>query len=168
MDSLLYIVHLFNSGGLVMYPLVILSIIVIAIGIERYTYFKANTALLKEFSHDVYFAIKDNDWKKRLGVVFSTASDYDYQTDAEEEVQTLEAKSQKLRVRIEKNGRGGKTVTIVSGFVGREDDLKELGKALKSKCGVGGSAKDGEVLVQGDFRQRVIEILRAMGYSQTK
>ena len=107
--------------------------------------------------------MKDNDWKKRLGVVFSTASDYDYQTDAEEEVQTLEAKIQKLRVRIEKNGRGGKTVTIVS-----EDDLKELGKALKSKCGVGGSAKDGEVLVQGDFRQRVIEILRAMGYSQTK
>lgn len=112
--------------------------------------------------------MKDNDWKKRLGVVFSTASDFDYQTDAEEEVQTLEAKSQKLRVRIEKNGRGGKTVTIVSGFVGREDDLKELGKVLKSKCGVGGSAKDGEVLVQGDFKQRVIEILRTLGYSQTK
>ena len=112
--------------------------------------------------------MKDNDWKKRLGVVFSTASDYDYQTDTEEKVQTLEAKVQKLRVRIEKNGRGGKTVTIVSGFVGREDDLKELGKVLKSKCGVGGSAKDGEVLVQGDFKQRVIEILRAMGYSQTK
>ncbi len=112
--------------------------------------------------------MKDNDWKKRLGVVFSTASDFDYQTDTEEEVQTLEAKSQKLRVRIEKNGRGGKTVTIVSGFVGSEDDLKELGKALKSKCGVGGSAKDGEVLVQGDFKQRVIEILRTMGYSQTK
>ena len=64
MDSLLYIVHLFNSGGLVMYPLVILSIIVIAIGIERYTYFKANTELLKEFSHDVYFAVKENDWAK--------------------------------------------------------------------------------------------------------
>ena len=73
-----------------------------------------------------------------------------------------------MRVRIEKNGRGGKTVTIVSGFVGSEDNLKELGKVLKSKCGVGGSAKDGEVLVQGDFKQRVIEILRAMGYSQTK
>ena len=112
--------------------------------------------------------MKDNDWKKRLGVVFSTATAYDYQTDAEEEVKTLEAKEQKLRVRIEKNGRGGKTVTIVSGFIGSETALKELGKALKSKCGVGGSAKDGEVLVQGDFKQRVIEILRAMGYTQTK
>lgn len=112
--------------------------------------------------------MKDNDWKNRLGVVFSTAADYDYQTDAEEEVKTLEAKEQKLRVRIEKNGRGGKTVTIVSGFIGCETALKELGKALKSKCGVGGSAKDGEVLVQGDFKQRVIEILRAMGYTQTK
>ena len=117
---------------------------------------------------DIVSHMKDNDWKKRLGVVFSTATDYDYQTDAEEEVKTLEAKEQKLRVRIEKNGRGGKTVTIVSGFIGSETDLKELGKALKSKCGAGGSAKEGEVLVQGDFKQRVIEILRAMGYTQTK
>ncbi len=117
---------------------------------------------------DIVSHMKDNDWKKRLGVVFSTATDYDYQTDAEEEVKTLEAKEQKLRVRIEKNGRGGKTVTIISGFIGSETDLKELGKALKSKCGVGGSAKGGEVLVQGDFKQRVIEILRAMGYTQTK
>ena len=117
---------------------------------------------------DIVSHMKDNDWKKRLGVVFSTATDYDYQTDAEEEVKTLEAKEQKLRVRIEKNGRGGKTVTIISGFIGSETDLKELGKALKSKCGVGGSAKEGEVLVQGDFKQRVIEILRAMGYTQTK
>lgn len=112
--------------------------------------------------------MKDNDWKKRLGVVFSTTTDYDYQTDAEEEAETLEARIQKLRVRIEKNGRGGKTVTIVSGFVGSEADQKELGKALKSKCGVGGSIKDGEILVQGDFKQRVIEILRTMGYLQTK
>lgn len=117
---------------------------------------------------DIVSHMKDNDWKKRLGVVFSTATDYDYQTDAGEEVKTLEAIEQKLRVRIEKNGRGGKTVTIVSGFIGSETDLKELGKALKSKCGVGGSAKEGEVLVQGDFKQRVIEILRAMGYTQTK
>ena len=78
------------------------------------------------------------------------------------------SKGSKVARTHRKNGRGGKTVTIVSGFVGSEDDLKELGKVLKSKCGVGGSAKDGEVLVQGDFKQRVIEILRAMGYSHTK
>lgn len=112
--------------------------------------------------------MKDNDWKQRLGVVFSTATDYNYQTTAEEEAETLAANAQKLRVRIEKNGRGGKTVTIVSGFVGTEADLKALGKTLKSKCGVGGSVKDGEMLVQGDFRQRVVELLRAMGYTQTK
>ena len=112
--------------------------------------------------------MKDNDWKKRLGVVFSTASDYEYQTNDTEEVETLKESAQKLRVRIEKNGRGGKTVTIVDGFVGDEMALKNLGKTLKSKCGVGGSVKDGEVLVQGDFKQRIVELLRTMGYTQTK
>ena len=112
--------------------------------------------------------MKDNDWKKRLGVVFSTASDYEYQTNDAEEVETLKERAQKLRVRIEKNGRGGKTVTIVDGFVGDETALKNLGKTLKSKCGVGGSVKDGEILVQGDFKQRIVELLRTMGYTQTK
>lgn len=112
--------------------------------------------------------MKDNDWKKRLGVVFSTASDYEYQTNDTEEVETLKESAQKLRVRIEKNGRGGKTVTIVDGFVGDETALKNLGKTLKSKCGVGGSVKDGEILVQGDFKQRIVELLRTMGYTQTK
>lgn len=112
--------------------------------------------------------MKDNDWKKRLGVVFSTASDYEYQTNDAEEVETLKESAQKLRVRIEKNGRGGKTVTIVDGFVGDETALKNLGKTLKSKCGVGGSVKDGEILVQGDFKQRIVELLRTMGYTQTK
>ena len=112
--------------------------------------------------------MKDNDWKKRLGVVFSTASDYEYQTNDTEEVETLKESAQKLRVRIEKNGRGGKTVTIVDGFVGDEMALKNLGKTLKSKCGVGGSVKDGEILVQGDFKQRIVELLRTMGYTQTK
>lgn len=112
--------------------------------------------------------MKDNDWKKRLGVVFSTASDYEYQTNEAEEAETLKESEQKLRVRIEKNGRGGKTVTIVGGFVGDEMALKTLGKTLKSKCGVGGSVKDGEILVQGDFKQRIVELLRTMGYTQTK
>ena len=73
-----------------------------------------------------------------------------------------------LRVRIEKKGRGGKTATLVSGFVGTSADLADLGRTLKSKCGVGGSVKDGEILVQGDFRERVVSLLRSMGYTGTK
>jgi translation initiation factor 1 len=85
-----------------------------------------------------------------------------------EENETLPKQQQKLRVSIEKNYRGGKTVTLVKNFVGTEDDLKELGKLLKTKCGVGGSCKDGEVLVQGDFKEKVIELLKKEGYTQTK
>ena len=111
--------------------------------------------------------MKNNDWKDRLGMVFSTNPDYHFEND-EEEIETLPRQQQKLRVRIEKNHRGGKTVTIVSGFVGSDDDLKELGRLLKTKCGVGGSQKDGEVLVQGDFKEKVIQILKQEGYTQTK
>ena len=111
--------------------------------------------------------MKNNDWKDRLGMVYSTNPDYHFEND-EEEIETLPRQQQKLRVRIEKNHRGGKTVTIVAGFVGSEDDLKELGRLLKTKCGVGGSQKDGEVLVQGDFKEKVIQILKQEGYTQTK
>ena len=83
-------------------------------------------------------------------------------------METLPKNQQKLRVSVEKKGRGGKTVTVVSGFVGTEDDLKDLGKFLKTKCGVGGSAKDNEVLIQGELKQRVIDLLKAEGYTQTK
>jgi translation initiation factor 1 len=69
---------------------------------------------------------------------------------------------------MEKKGRGGKTVTLVRGFIGTEDDLKELGKLLKTKCGVGGSAKESEIIIQGDFKQRIIDLLKAEGYTQTK
>ena len=112
--------------------------------------------------------MKNNDWKDRLGMVYSTNPNFQVETGDEEEAETLPKNQQRLRVRMEKNGRGGKTVTIVAGFVGTEADLKELGKWLKGRLGVGGSAKDGEVIVQGDFKQRVIDLLKADGYTQTK
>ncbi len=112
--------------------------------------------------------MKNNDWKDRLNVVYSTNPDYQYENIGEEEAETLPKNQQKLRVSMEKKGRGGKTVTLIRGFVGTEDDLKELGKLLKTKCGVGGSAKDEEIIIQGDFKQRIIDLLKAEGYTQTK
>lgn len=112
--------------------------------------------------------MKSNDWKDRLNVVYSTNPDFNYECIEEEEAETLPKNQQKLRVGIEKKGRGGKTVTIIKGFIGSEEDLKDLGKLLKTKCGVGGSAKEGEIIIQGDFKQRIIELLKAEGYTQTK
>lgn len=112
--------------------------------------------------------MKKNDWKDRLNIVYSTNPDFNYQLDEEEEQETIDPKQQKLRVSIEKKGRGGKTVTVISGFIGLEDDLKELERMLKTKCGVGGAVKDGEILIQGEFKQRIIDLLKAEGYSQTK
>ena len=106
----------------------------------------------------------DNDWKRRLGVVFSTNPDFEYEETAEIEPETLEPSKQNLIVSIDRKGRGGKQVTLVTGFVGISDDLAELGRTLKVKCGVGGSAKDGEITIQGDFRDRVVSLLKDMGY----
>ncbi len=106
----------------------------------------------------------DNDWKKRLGVVYSTNPDFKYEEETEEEPQTPEPGAQKLTVTIDRRNRGGKQVTLVSGFIGSEDDLAELGRTLKMKCGVGGSAKNGEITIQGDFRDKVTELLIGMGY----
>lgn len=106
----------------------------------------------------------DNDWKKRLGVVFSTNPDFVFEEETAEEVETLAPEKQKLIVSIDRRNRGGKQVTLVSGFVGSEDDLKDLGKTLKVKCGVGGSAKDGEITIQGDLRDKVTALLCSMGY----
>ncbi|MBE6250653.1 MAG: translation initiation factor [Bacteroidales bacterium] len=106
----------------------------------------------------------DNDWKKRLGVVFSTNPDFVYEQEEDQQEETLEPCRQNLIVSIDRKGRAGKQVTLVKGFVGREDDLAELGRTLKVKCGVGGSAKDGEIAIQGDFRDRVVDLLKSMGY----
>ncbi len=105
----------------------------------------------------------ENDWKKRLGVVFSTNPDFAYEEEAVQE-ETLEPSKQNLIVKIDRKGRAGKQVTLVTGFIGTADDLAELGRTLKVKCGVGGSAKDGEITIQGDFRDRVVALLKDMGY----
>ena len=111
---------------------------------------------------------KDVDRKKRVGVVYSTNTDFDYSEDTQDEAISLPKNQQKLRLYMERAGRGGKTVTIVKFFVGSEDDMMNLCKILKQKCGVGGSVKDGEIIIQGDHRQRLLEILKKEGYTQTK
>lgn len=112
--------------------------------------------------------MKNNDWKDRLNVVFSTNPNYQYETEEEEEQELLPKNQQKLRVKLDRKNRGGKTVTLVTGFVGPEEDLKALGKLLKGKLGVGGSAKDGEIIIQGEFKERVIDILLKDGYKDVK
>ncbi len=106
--------------------------------------------------------------KNRVGVVYSTNPDYDYNYESQEEQELISANQQKLRVLIDRKQRKGKEVTLVTGFVGPEHDLKDLGKLLKSKCGVGGSVKDGEVIIQGNQRDKVVKILLDEGYSNTK
>lgn len=108
--------------------------------------------------------MKNNDWKSRLGVMYSTNPDFKYETEEEPEEETLPKDKQKLYIALDKRNRGGKMVTLVTGFRGTSEDLEALGKMLKVKCGVGGSAKEGEIIIQGDFRQKVAEILVKEGY----
>ncbi len=112
--------------------------------------------------------MKKNDWKDRLNVVYSTNPDYKYESEEEDEVASIEPSKQNLRVQLDRKNRGGKIVTLITGFIGSEDELKELGKMLKMKCGVGGAAKDGEIIIQGDFKNRILELLKKEGYTRTK
>lgn len=109
-----------------------------------------------------------NDWKERLGMVYSTNADFKYETPATPATQTLPAAKQKLRVALDKRNRGGKQVTVVADFVGSAEDLTALAKTLKTKCGVGGSAKDGEIIIQGDHRDKIVALLIGMGYNARK
>ena len=106
----------------------------------------------------------DNDWKKRLGVVYSTNEDYNYDSDQDEVQETLPPDEQKLYVSLDRKNRKGKSVTLVEGFSGTGEDLRTLAKELKTKCGVGGSVKEGGIIIQGDFRDRVIGLLKEKGY----
>ncbi|WP_287620445.1 translation initiation factor [Parabacteroides sp.] len=112
--------------------------------------------------------MKTNDWKDRLGVMYSTNPDFKYDTGDTEEEQTLPKEKQALRISLDKRNRGGKMVTLITGFRGTSEDLTALGKLLKVKCGVGGSAKDGEIIIQGDLRAKVLDILRKEGYSKSR
>lgn len=107
----------------------------------------------------------ENDWKKRLGVVYSTNPDFDYAVEDSSEAQTLPPSRQRLTVSIDRRRRAGKQVTLVSGFVGTREDLAALTRVLKVKCGVGGSFSDGEVLIQGDVRDKLVSLLQGMGYN---
>lgn len=110
---------------------------------------------------------RNNEWKKLDGLVFSTNPDLNL--DREEEVEETESPAdQRLRIWLDRKKRRGKAVTLITDFVGNEDDLKDLSKALKTYCGVGGSAKEGEILIQGDQRDKVLKYLLDKGYSQTK
>jgi translation initiation factor 1 len=104
-------------------------------------------------------------WKERLNVVYSTNPDFKYESsNDEEQPTTLPANKQNLKVSIDRKQRAGKSVTLVQGFIGTDDDLKELARTLKNKCGVGGSAKDGEIIIQGEFKQKVADLLVQAGY----
>ena len=106
-----------------------------------------------------------SDWKNRLGVMYSTNPDFQYEhEDSEEVVETLPPEKQRLRITLDRKQRRGKEVTLVSGYVGSADDLTELSRLLKQRCGVGGAAKDGEIIIQGNQVEKVKEILRSLHY----
>lgn len=111
---------------------------------------------------------KSNNWKSREGIVYSTNDDFGYNTGDNEEEATLPPAQQNLKVMLDKSGRAGKQVTLVAGFVGSGTDLESLTKLLKTKCGVGGSSKEGQILIQGDAREKVVNILAKEGYRAKK
>ena len=113
---------------------------------------------------DYNLEVMENDWKKRLGVVYSTDPEFRYDSEGTEEPDTLPPGEQKLYVMRDRKNRKGKTVTLVQGFVGKVEDLKALGRELKNSCGAGGSAGNGDILIQGDFVARITGILEAKGY----
>ncbi|MBS1488506.1 MAG: translation initiation factor [Bacteroidetes bacterium] len=111
---------------------------------------------------------KKNEWKNREGVVYSTNQNFQYDYAGNEEMETPPPHQQNLRVVLDKSGRAGKQVTLITGFIGKADDLETLTKLLKTKCGVGGSCKDGEIILQGDLWEKVVQALIKEGYRAKK
>ena len=109
-----------------------------------------------------------NKKNNRSGIVYSTDDQFDYDYDEQEEEATLPPSQQHLKIMLDRKQRKGKEVTLITGFTGAEEDLKALGKQLKSKCGVGGSVKNGEILLQGDFRDKAMQLLINEGYNVKK
>ncbi|GHV02889.1 translation initiation factor [Bacteroidia bacterium] len=112
--------------------------------------------------------MSNNDWKQRLNIVYSTDPDFQYKNSEPAGAQTPSPSQQQLRVWIDRHRSAGKQATIVRGFVGSDDDLSELGRLLKSRCGVGGSVKEGEIIIQGDHRDKILAILLGKGYQAKK
>ncbi|MBE7441959.1 MAG: translation initiation factor [Flavobacteriales bacterium] len=106
--------------------------------------------------------------KQRVNVVYSTNPNFSYDEEEHDDIETLDKQQQQLKVSIDRKQRKGKSVTIVSGFIGNDDDLTDLAKTLKTRCGVGGNAKDGEILIQGELKDKVFDLLISLGYSKTK
>lgn len=106
--------------------------------------------------------------RKRDGVVYSTNPHYEFAAENAAEPKTIEPSKQQLRVSMERAGRGGKTVTLVRGFIGTDADLQSLARTLRQRCGTGGSEKDGEIIIQGDRRTQLVSLLRDLGYTRTK
>jgi translation initiation factor 1 len=107
---------------------------------------------------------KKNDWKKREGVVYSTSGNFEYSYGQSAGDNTLPPARQDLRISLDRKMRAGKQATLVTGYVGTAPDLEELTKLLKMRCGVGGSAKEGTIIIQGDVRKKVLDILLEKGY----
>lgn len=106
--------------------------------------------------------------KNRVDIVYSTNSNYNYHEEDEDNLETINEDKQQLKVIIDRKQRKGKAITLITGFIGSDDDLKALGKQLKSKCGVGGSTKNKEILIQGELKDKVYQLLLNMGYTEAK
>ncbi len=109
-----------------------------------------------------------NKLKDRVNIVYSTNPDFKYETENISEADTLPKNQQNLKVMLDKKQRAGKMVSLITGFVGSKNDLEALGKMIKTKCGVGGTVKDGEILIQGDFRDKIMQLLLTEGYKTKK